>query len=128
MSVVEPNADGKYDCPDCDRVFDTPQGLGAHRARIHGYRRDDQAPVDRHPGVLIADPAKYPQYQQVEEGADTPRDPDELVKEIDRKMRAMQYREATAEFLPFFARELHGRDEVPSDLIYAFLTLYIDVT
>ena len=28
----------QYPCPDCDRVFDKPQGLGAHRSRAHGYR------------------------------------------------------------------------------------------
>lgn len=27
-----------FPCPDCDRVFDKPQGLGAHRSRSHGYR------------------------------------------------------------------------------------------
>lgn len=27
-----------YACPDCDTVFNTPQGRGAHRARSHGYR------------------------------------------------------------------------------------------
>lgn len=24
-------------CPDCERSFDTPQGLGAHRYRLHAY-------------------------------------------------------------------------------------------
>lgn len=24
-------------CPDCERRFATPQGLGAHRSRLHGY-------------------------------------------------------------------------------------------
>ena len=33
-----PPAPKKYPCPDCDRVFDKPQGLGAHRSRTHGYR------------------------------------------------------------------------------------------
>lgn len=28
-------------CPDCDASFDTPQGLGAHRSRAHGYRKGD---------------------------------------------------------------------------------------
>lgn len=32
--------DGNYRCPDCDRTFDRPQSLGAHRYRHHGYRRD----------------------------------------------------------------------------------------
>lgn len=26
-------------CPDCNRVFERPQALGAHRARAHGYRK-----------------------------------------------------------------------------------------
>lgn len=25
-------------CPDCDKQFGSPQGLGAHRSRAHGYR------------------------------------------------------------------------------------------
>jgi hypothetical protein len=30
---------GPYACPedDCSRSFETPQGLGAHRSRAHGY-------------------------------------------------------------------------------------------
>lgn len=28
-----------YTCPDCPKVLTTPQGLGAHRAKAHGYRR-----------------------------------------------------------------------------------------
>jgi len=28
---------GAYACPDCERTFGTPQGLGAHRYRNHGY-------------------------------------------------------------------------------------------
>jgi hypothetical protein len=35
---IEPE-DGEYDCPDCDRTFSRNQGLGAHRAHKHGYRR-----------------------------------------------------------------------------------------
>jgi uncharacterized C2H2 Zn-finger protein len=27
-----------FKCPDCGRTFDKAQGLGAHRARVHGYR------------------------------------------------------------------------------------------
>lgn len=27
-----------YTCTDCDRAFATPQGRGAHRSRVHGYR------------------------------------------------------------------------------------------
>lgn len=30
-----------YPCPDCGRGFATPQGLGSHRARSHGYRSGD---------------------------------------------------------------------------------------
>ena len=32
-------ADGaEYPCPDCERHFSTPQGLGRHRTAVHGYR------------------------------------------------------------------------------------------
>jgi hypothetical protein len=31
---------GEYPCPDCPKVLTTPQGLGAHRAKAHGYRRE----------------------------------------------------------------------------------------
>jgi hypothetical protein len=30
---------GAHACPDCDRTFSNRQGLGAHRAHAHGYRR-----------------------------------------------------------------------------------------
>ncbi len=40
-----PPAPKKYPCPDCDRVFDKPQGLGAHRSRAHGYRTTKSAPT-----------------------------------------------------------------------------------
>ena len=30
--------DGNYQCPNCERTFQTPQGLGAHRSRNHNYR------------------------------------------------------------------------------------------
>lgn len=26
-----------HGCPDCERRFATPQGMGAHRSRVHGY-------------------------------------------------------------------------------------------
>lgn len=29
---------GEHPCPDCDKILTTPQGLGAHRSRAHGYR------------------------------------------------------------------------------------------
>jgi hypothetical protein len=32
----------EYECPDCARSFTTPQGLGAHRSRVHGYRKQEQ--------------------------------------------------------------------------------------
>lgn len=32
---------GKHACPDCPETFGTPQGLGAHRAGKHGYRKAD---------------------------------------------------------------------------------------
>ncbi len=40
-----PPAPKRYPCPDCDRVFDKPQGLGAHRSRTHGYRTNKKASV-----------------------------------------------------------------------------------
>jgi uncharacterized C2H2 Zn-finger protein len=30
-------------CPDCAQTFMSPQGLGAHRSRAHGYRSDKPA-------------------------------------------------------------------------------------
>jgi uncharacterized C2H2 Zn-finger protein len=29
---------GTLPCPECGKTFATPQGLGAHRSRSHGYR------------------------------------------------------------------------------------------
>ncbi len=29
----------RYGCPDCDKMFDSPQGRGAHRNKAHGFRR-----------------------------------------------------------------------------------------
>lgn len=37
---------GPIPCPTCDREFASPQALGAHRSRLHGYRTsDDEAPA-----------------------------------------------------------------------------------
>lgn len=30
---------GTFQCPDCPKTCTTPQGLGSHRSRAHGYRR-----------------------------------------------------------------------------------------
>jgi len=30
--------DGEYQCPECEKMFSTPQGMGAHRFRAHGVR------------------------------------------------------------------------------------------
>jgi hypothetical protein len=35
----QPPATSEHACPDCIQTFATLQGLGAHRARKHGYRR-----------------------------------------------------------------------------------------
>lgn len=35
---ADPQAEGQYACPDCERSFLTPQGVGAHRSRAHGYK------------------------------------------------------------------------------------------
>lgn len=32
---------GAYPCPTCPRTFDTPQGVGPHRRKAHGYRKGD---------------------------------------------------------------------------------------
>lgn len=37
LDVAVPEAEKLYECPDCDRRFETPQGAGAHRNRAHGY-------------------------------------------------------------------------------------------
>jgi uncharacterized C2H2 Zn-finger protein len=29
----------KFKCPDCDKLFDSPQGVGPHRRKAHGYSR-----------------------------------------------------------------------------------------
>lgn len=29
---------GTFPCPDCERVFDSAQGLGRHRTATHGYK------------------------------------------------------------------------------------------
>ena len=34
-SEEAPSEDGEYECPECHRRFNTPQGLGAHRHRTH---------------------------------------------------------------------------------------------
>lgn len=34
----EQDAEGNYLCPECGDAKPTPQGIGAHRARAHGYR------------------------------------------------------------------------------------------
>lgn len=34
----EDEAPKVYPCPECDRVFPTPQALGRHRAAKHGYK------------------------------------------------------------------------------------------
>jgi hypothetical protein len=34
---------GPHNCPECDQGFGSAQALGAHRARKHGYRRDQSA-------------------------------------------------------------------------------------
>lgn len=50
---------GALACPDCDKTFERPQGLGSHRSRAHGYRTNgtpkpprpkiDTAPVHNTP-------------------------------------------------------------------------------
>lgn len=40
--VMKPPTNGSYICPTCDHEpFGTPQGLGSHRHRAHGYRKGD---------------------------------------------------------------------------------------
>ena len=41
-----------YVCPECGKPFQTPQGLGGHRANAHGYRnpRKPKRPVKRRRG------------------------------------------------------------------------------
>jgi len=34
----------KFPCPTCGDQFDSPQAVGAHRARKHGFRRKKAAP------------------------------------------------------------------------------------
>ena len=106
-------------CPECGRTFTTPQSLGAHRARSHGYRRangDAARPDDQGPVVVEGTPF---------EPADTPREPDAMA----RTLVQMNYQEAVKEFLPHLARELERRklDVGPDDTLTAvFLTLFLD--
>ena len=38
LIAVEPNAQGKYQCPDCDHTpYNTAKGLASHRGSSHGY-------------------------------------------------------------------------------------------
>lgn len=37
LAALQP--DGTYQCPNCERAFANPQGLGSHRAKSHGYRK-----------------------------------------------------------------------------------------
>lgn len=41
--TIEPGVDDEqaFQCPTCDSLFATPQGMGAHRSRVHGYRSGD---------------------------------------------------------------------------------------
>lgn len=32
-----------FQCPDCGKTFKSAQGLGAHRGRTHGYRKNGKA-------------------------------------------------------------------------------------
>jgi len=108
-------------CPECGRTFTTPQSLGAHRARSHGYRRangDAARPDDQGPVVVEGTPF---------EPADTPREPDAMA----RALVQMNYQEAVKEFLPHLARELERRklDVGPDDTLTAvFLTLFLDAS
>jgi len=53
MSVV-PIKSG-HQCPDCDRTFDSPQGLGAHRFKKHGYTNPRKV---KKPGATVDVPVR----------------------------------------------------------------------
>jgi uncharacterized C2H2 Zn-finger protein len=137
MSVVEPNADGKYECPECGNVFDTAQGLGSHRARSHGYRRD------RDNGIGPAVPP-------VDQGQEEPPTPVwrptettfEVVTEVEGSMSegtgAMladaindalleQYKAATLAYLPTLANEVRRRGD-DMQLVDVLITLLLDAS
>ncbi len=51
LAPEPPPADPVYPCPDCDRTFASPQGLGAHRSRSHGYRKNGKATEKTIPSI-----------------------------------------------------------------------------
>jgi uncharacterized C2H2 Zn-finger protein len=43
-SDQRPPESAEFTCPDCGKAFESPQGLGSHRARAHGYRSKPEKP------------------------------------------------------------------------------------
>jgi uncharacterized C2H2 Zn-finger protein len=51
LAPAPPKVEQEWQCPDCDRTFKSPQGLGAHRSRSHGYRRNGKATAKTIPSI-----------------------------------------------------------------------------
>jgi uncharacterized C2H2 Zn-finger protein len=43
VTTTDENGEPIYSCPECDRTFRSPQGVGAHRSKVHGYRSPTKA-------------------------------------------------------------------------------------
>jgi uncharacterized C2H2 Zn-finger protein len=118
VMAEERQDNGLYHCPDCDREFDTPQGLGSHRARTHGYRRIPATNME----ALQQAGLPFPDAQEDEE-------PAELTFEVLAELTELRsYSSALDQFLPMLADEIRtrGSSETVSDLTEAFFLLYLD--
>jgi hypothetical protein len=108
LSEEEADSGFGFKCPDCGRAFSTNQGLGAHRARSHGYRRngeDEEAPDAQ--GMLLDEETIVALLQTVEES----------------------YSVALQQFLPELAREIRRRQSdsgALSELNTALVILFLD--
>jgi hypothetical protein len=106
----------QYVCDVCGATFDKPQGLGAHRARSHGYRRGDDQVSNVQPQFGPEDVFTH------EEG---------LLDMMEEAINSVLFRDRASEFLPYLAKEAASRraaGEDASELVDAFFTLYLDAS